>query len=136
MGCFTAPMVEAIITTAIQAGVSKKEKKNQEMNNELHVSDSVKIPFSRKLGWLNKMLWGGSALLAIEHVWHGEIVAYPPFITAMSNPADAHTLLIEIATVGVSMACIITATWLGMLGVCRVHEKKSEKSQASLPTEA
>lgn len=27
------------------------------------------------MNWLNNMLWGGSALLAFEHVWHGSVVA-------------------------------------------------------------
>ena len=31
------------------------------------------------------MLFGGSFLLAAEHVYHGEVVFYPPFLTAMEN---------------------------------------------------
>ena len=30
--------------------------------------EAEKIPFSRKLGWLNKLLWVGSALLVFEYV--------------------------------------------------------------------
>jgi len=34
------------------------------------------------LGWLTNMLWGGSLLLAFEHVWHGEETPWFPFLTA------------------------------------------------------
>ena len=59
-------------------------------------------------------LWGGSALLAFEHVWHGEVQPFFPFLTAMSNPEDTQEMLHEIATVGVSMAVLVTVIWIGM----------------------
>jgi hypothetical protein len=43
-------------------------------------------------------------LLAFEHLWHGEIVPWPPFLTAMNNPADIAPMLHEIATIGIGMA--------------------------------
>lgn len=64
MACFIAPVAEAVVVTAATKIVKKKEKKNSG------------IPFSRKLKWLTNMLWGGSALLAFEHLWHGEIVPF------------------------------------------------------------
>ncbi len=70
-----------------------------------------KIPFSRKLKWLKNMLWGGAALLAYEHVWHGEVVPWFPFLTAAANPEDAAVMLHEMATVGVTMALLVTAAW-------------------------
>ena len=73
------------------------------------------------------MLWGGSALLAFEHVWHGEVVPWFPFLTAAADPADASEMLHEMATAGVSMAVIVTVVWLGMLGVCKLIEKRTEK---------
>ena len=54
-----------------------------------------KIPFSRKLKWLKNMLWGGAALLAYEHVWHGEVVPWFPFLTAAANPEDTAVMLRE-----------------------------------------
>ena len=64
----------------------------------------AKVPFSKKLRWLSNLLWGGSFLLAFEHVWHGEVVPMFPFLTAASNPADAASMLHEMSTVGVAMA--------------------------------
>ena len=91
MACFTVPAAEAIITT-----VAKKIVKNKE------TTETDKISFSTKLGWLNKMLWGGSALLAFEHVWHGEVVPYFPFLTAVEN-GEASEMLHEMATTGVTI---------------------------------
>jgi hypothetical protein len=64
------------------------------------------------LGWLNKLLWGGTILLALEHVWHGEVVPWPPFLTARENPADVAPMLHEIATIGVGMAGVVTVIWV------------------------
>ena len=85
-----------------------------------------------KLGLLNAMLWGGTILLALEHIWHGEVVPWPPFLTAMSNPADIPVMLHEIATVGSAMTVVTLAVWLAILGV----EKISIKMQKPLtPTQ-
>ena len=73
------------------------------------------------------MLWGGAALLAFEHVWHGEVVPWFPFLTAASNPADAAEMVHEMATVGVTMAVLVTVVWLGMLGVSALIEKRAQK---------
>ena len=53
-------------------------------------------------------------MLALEHLWHGEIVPWFPFLTAMSDPADAAEMFHEMATVGVTMAVLITLVWIGM----------------------
>ena len=79
------------------------------------------------------MLWGGVLLLAFEHFWHGEIVPFPPFLAAMSSPEDTAEMLHEIATVGVSMAVIVTAAW-GL--VCAVAQAKVKSIKASLKNEA
>ena len=100
MACFLVPTAEAIVTGV----VSKVEKKNE-------AAVEGKIPFSRKLKWLKNMLWGGAALLAYEHVWHGEVVPWFPFLTAAANPEDAAVMLHEMATVGVTMALLVTAAW-------------------------
>ena len=86
MACFTVPAAEAIITTVAEKIIKAKEKKALsgavDTKNE---SGEEKIAFSTKLGWLNKMLWGGSVLLAFEHVWHGEIIPTFPFLTAVKD---------------------------------------------------
>jgi hypothetical protein len=106
MACFLVPMGEAIVTTVVQKVIEKREKKS----GVAHI-EKAGLTWSRKLGWLNKMLWGGTALLALEHVWHGEVVPWPPFLTAMYNPGDIAPMLHEVATVGVAMAAIVTIVW-------------------------
>lgn len=66
MACFLVPTAEAIVITAVQKVIKKKEQ-NSGMS-QTDAQSEVKIPFSRKLKWLNNMLWGGSALLAFEHL--------------------------------------------------------------------
>jgi len=106
MACFTVPAGEAVVTTIV--------KKTMEKKGVEHKENDGKIPMTRKLKWLSNLLWGGSALLAFEHVWHGEVQPFFPFLTAMSNPEDTAEMLHEIATVGVSMAVLVTAVWIGM----------------------
>ncbi|MEZ4357496.1 MAG: hypothetical protein R2876_02540 [Eubacteriales bacterium] len=145
MACFLAPVAEAIVVSVIKKNMEKKEKAAMSANLASGVSanitdtdyDSKKssIPFSRKLGWLTKLLWGGSFLLAIEHIWHGEVVPWPPFLTAMNNPADIGPMLTEIATVGVSMAVLLTLVWLVMILVSNRLERKAKKPVVAKATE-
>ena len=107
MACFLVPTAEAVVTTVMTKVIESKEKTKlpeEKAENEVSVASSVKIPLSRKMKWLNNMLWGGSALLAFEHVWHGEVVPYFPFLTAAGDPASAAEMLHEMATAGVLMA--------------------------------
>ena len=107
MACFIVPGTEAIVTTAITKIVEKKEKKEIcSCETEGAVKEEKALPFSRKLKWLNNMLWGGTALLAFEHVWHGEVTPFFPFLTAAGNAQDAVQMLKEMATAGVGMVAI------------------------------
>lgn len=103
MACFLVPAAEAIVTTAI----AKKYEKIEEIAPETIET----IPVSKKLSWLNNMLWGGSALLALEHLWHGEITPFFPFLTAMNSATDSIKMLQEMSTVGVFMAVLVTGVW-------------------------
>lgn len=91
MACFVVPAAEAVITTVASKIIKSKEisEKTEVMNEKVHLDGKKTIPFSKKMGWLNNMLWGGSALLAFEHLWHGEIVPYFPFLSGAANPQDA-----------------------------------------------
>ena len=96
MACFLVPAGEAIVTTVLTKAFKSKEKAELEVSKEeIHEAVSSKIPFSKKLSWLNNMLWGGSALLAFEHVWHGEVVASFPFLTAMESHDEVIAMLHE-----------------------------------------
>ena len=136
MACFTVPAAEAIITTIAGKIIENKEKKQAlsgavSTKADENSEESPKIKFSTKIGWLNKMLWGGSALLAFEHVWHGEVVPFFPFLTAASNPEDAAEMIHEMSTVGVAMAVLVTLVWAGMVLVTSRIEKRADAEKVS-----
>ena len=122
MACFVVPAAEAVVTTIVTKVVKSKEKKE-------NTSSEKKVPFSHKLSWLNTMLWGGSALLAFEHVWHGEVVPWFPFLTAMSSPESTLDMLREMASHGTLMAGLVTAVWIGMVAVSSVLSTKKEPAK-------
>ena len=130
MACFIVPATEAVVTTIVTKIVEMKEKDKLTETGTVEVSEK-KTGFSRKLKWLNGLLWGGSALLAFEHLWHGEITPFFPFLTAASNPADAAEMLHEMATSGVAMAVLVTLVWGGMVLASTLIEKKSVSPKKS-----
>ena len=130
MACFLVPATEAVVTTIATKVVESKEKKAAGDESALAKIDAKKNHFSRKMKWLNAMLWGGSALLAFEHLWHGEITPFFPFLTAAADPADAAEMFHEMATSGVGMAVLVTTVWVVMVLVSASIEKRSEKEPA------
>lgn len=90
MACFLIPTGTAIVTTAI----------------------GKKVPEKYHMNWLNSMMWGGVVMLAVEHIAHGEIVLYPPFLTA-----GLHEVLPEMLRVGVPMTLAIVLIWGIMVAV-------------------
>ena len=128
MACFLVPAAEAVVTTIAAKVMKSKEVTPETVKVQIDgegLVEAEKLSLSKKLGWLNKLLWGGSGLLAFEHVWHGEVVPWFPFLTAASNPTDAAEMLQEMSTVGVTMAVLVTAVWAGMLAVSSVIEKRA-----------
>ena len=123
MACFTIPLAEALVVTAVKAVAS--HKKNADDIVKASRAESGKISFKEKLGYLQQMLFGGSALLAIEHIYHGEVVLYPPFLTAMRTPEEIPVMLREMATVGTGMAILTTAAWGIMVAVSALMKKRS-----------
>ena len=78
------------------------------------------------------MLWGGVALLAFEHLWHGEITPFFPFLTAATEGAAAVSeMLHEMATVGVGMAILVTVVWAVMVAVSYAIEKRPVPQNAA-----
>lgn len=110
MACFTAPLAQAIVVAAAKPALKGKAKN----------------PFVARIGWLQKMLLGGSFLLAIEHVYHGEIIFTWPFLTAVKD-GDAAGMLHEIATVGISMAALVTLAWVGLVLVATARERAAAR---------
>ena len=113
MACFIVPAAEAVVVTIIEKANKKKEAA-ETVSGETAKKHEGRIPWSKKLHWLTTLLWGGVALLAFEHLWHGEIVPYFPFLTAMNDPNDAMEMFHEMLTVGVGMAVLMTVIWLGV----------------------
>jgi len=112
MACFTAPLA-----AAIAAGIARRT---------VVPNDSGKpetISWATKLGWLEKLSFGGCALLAFEHIWHGEIIFQFPFLTGVRDGNTAEVLR-EIATVGGTMAALILAVWIGMLVISSAIVKR------------
>lgn len=123
MACFLVSAGEALVVTAVEKAEAKREVKSAHK----HSDSSEKIPFSRKLKWLTWLLWGGAILLAFEHVWHGEVVPWFPFLTAMSDAADRTEMFHEMATVGVTMAVLVTVAWVGICLAADAIMKRREK---------
>jgi len=97
MACFLVPTGTAIVTTAMRK----------------------KVPEKYHINWLNSMLWGGVVMLAVEHLSHGEVVPYPPFLTA-----GLPEVLPEMLRIGVPMTLSIFLIWGIMVTVAaRVNKR-------------
>ena len=107
MACFSAPLVAAVATGIVRKAVAKTPEQ------------PGTISWATKLGWLEKLFFGGCALLAFEHIWHGEIIFQFPFLTGVRDGNTAEVLK-EIATVGTAMTVLILAVWVGMLIVSSI----------------
>jgi hypothetical protein len=105
MACFIVPMSLGIVTTIFRK----------------------KIPENLKIGWLNIMIWGGVIMLAVEHIAHGEVVLFPPFLTAMQTPSEIPVMLQEMAIVGGTMTLAIVSIWLIMVFVSQKILQKNKK---------
>jgi len=78
------------------------------------------FPKRLNISWLNAMLWGATAMLMVEHVAHGEIIPYPPFLTA-----GIMEILPEMLSVGGPMAALSTAFWASMVTVNEIITRKT-----------
>ena len=118
MACFIVPLAETVIASGVKAMLKSRQAKASEN------AVVVESPWVKRLGWLQKLGFGGSALLAVEHIYHGEITFVPPFLTAMNSPETTQEMLHEMGTVGTSMALLITVVWAAMCAVDHVLAKK------------
>jgi hypothetical protein len=115
MACFLVPAAEAVVVKVIEKHEEKKEAaariEYDRAGKSVVREDTAAIPASRKLRSLFRLLVGGAVLLAFEHIWHGEVALYFPFLTAVSSPAETAAMLHEMATTGVMMSVFVTAVW-------------------------
>jgi hypothetical protein len=116
MACFLVPGGAAIVATAVERVVSRRGQRAAATGHgPAGASDEGKLPWRVKLAWLSGLLWGGAVLLALEHIWHGEVVLAPPFLTALNSPDETAVMLREMATVGVGMAAAVIGGWVVMI---------------------
>ena len=132
MACFTITAAEAVLVSAAQITVKALEHKGV-IKYEVGEGGEQQVKWSKKLGILNGMLWGGSFLLALEHIFHGEVVMYPPFLTAMQSAEDTAEMLSEMGTVGVGMAIALTVAW--GIGLLLYRVLRNRKTQAKVVKE-
>lgn len=128
MACFVIPAAEAAVTTIVTKVLELRERKMDKGKDEKVSSQNldVDIRFSSKLKWLSNLLWGGSAMLAFEHLWHGEITPFYPFLTAVNTPESTQEMFREMATNGVGMAAVVTIAWGVMIVVSHMVRKRSQ----------
>jgi hypothetical protein len=110
MSCFVVPLAQAVVTSAIR-------KSNEKNNRSDHSA------FARHLPALEKMLWGGSVMLVVDHVINGELTWRFPFFTALENAGGGAVMLREMLTVGVPMSLVITAVW-AVYALAKERKKK------------
>ena len=110
MACFTVSAVAAIGVAIARHIVKHHEKKVDPTR-----VDPIKLDdwsTSKKLGILELALFGGSFILAGEHLIHGEVSFKFPWLTAVSEgPEAVKEMLTEMGTVGVAMLLSIVGAW-------------------------
>ncbi|MFC1687251.1 hypothetical protein ACFL0L_01635 [Patescibacteria group bacterium] len=77
-----------------------------------------KIPSPYHIKWLFALLWGGVVWLIPEHIYHGEVVLYPPFFTA-----GLDNIIPEVIRVGVPMTIAAITVWLVMILIATFYKK-------------
>ena len=100
MACFVVPLVQAVATSIWRKAAGKAVK---------DPSSGVLI---RNLPELEKMLWGGSVLLIVDHIINGEVTWRFPFFTALEVEGGWQVMLREMLTVGVPMSLVLTTVWI------------------------
>lgn len=132
MACFTitaaAGIGAAVARHVIKHHEKKLELEGKELTPEKFGSD---IKWSKKVGYLELTLFSGSFVLAIEHILHGEVVPYPPFLTAAANAEDTMEMLHEMGTVGVAMLAILVVAWAVGTFVIDYIKYKKRKAKAN-----
>ena len=133
MACFLVSAAVGVGTAVARHVVKHYEKKlaleGKEPKVEKFGSD---VKWSKKLAYLELVLFSGSFVLAAEHMIHGEVVPFPPFLTAAANPSDAAEMLTEMGTVGVTMLAILLVAWATGVFVVDLIKYRKRKAQTVL----
>ncbi len=99
MSCFIAPLVAAAATTVYR----------KTHGRAIQAPDAS--PLLHRLPDLEKMFWGGSLMLIVDHIINGELTWRFPFFTALEQSGGFSVMLREILTVGVPMTLVLLLAW-------------------------
>lgn len=134
MACFTVSAVAAIGVGVARHIVKHNEKKLELSGRTREIEKfGSDAKWSTKLAYLEGSLFAGSFLLAGEHILHGEVVPFPPFLTATETAEGTMEMLHEMGTVGVTMAALVVAFWaVGVLiyDIVKYRKRKALKIEA------
>lgn len=122
MACFLVPAVQAVAVTTATKLIERKVKSGAYRPEQVQ----AKRRLLRQLTWLSNLLWGGVALLAFEHLWHGEITPWFPFLTAATEPSEIPVMLHEMATIGVTMAVLVSLAWGGAIWATNAIRRRQQ----------
>ena len=100
MSCFIVPVAQAVATSIYRR-----------CNRKSIGSDRAGVLLNG-IPNLEKMLWGGSVMLIVDHIINGELSWAFPFFTALNEVGGAEVFWREILLVGVPMSLALTAVWL------------------------
>ena len=129
MACFVVSTVAGVGVAVARHAVKHHEKKLENAGEAPKIEKfGSDTKWSKKLAYLELMLFAGSFILAIEHIIHGEIVPYPPFFSAIGEGGTIE-MLKEMGTVGVAMLGILLVTWV--IGVLVVDYIKFKRRKAA-----
>ena len=81
----------------------------------------------RHIPALEKMLWGGTVMLIVDHIINGELTWRFPFFTALGPEGGTAVFWRELLTVGVPMALVLTLVWV-VYGVIKDRSAVTKKT--------
>ncbi|MBP5573227.1 MAG: hypothetical protein J6X40_03575 [Bacteroidales bacterium] len=116
MSCFIVPLTQALATTAYRK------------THEASIHNPKSSVLKRHLPALEKMLWGGSVMLVVDHIINGEVTWRYPFFTALESAGGGQIMLKEMLTVGLPMSLVLTLVWIGYALVKDHRAKKLSPS--------
>ena len=133
MACFLVSATVGI-GTAVARHIVKRHENKLELEGKAQLPEKFgsDVKWSKKLGYLELTLFSGSFVLALEHILHGEVVPFPPFLTAAADPSEAAEMLTEMGTVGVTMLAILLVAWAAGVFVVDLIKYRKRKAQSTL----
>ena len=132
MACFVVSAAVGV-GTAVARHVVKRHENKLELEGKVQLPEKFgsDVKWSKKLGYLELTLFAGSFLLAIEHILHGEVIPYPPFL-AKATPDQFGEMLHEMGTVGVAMLAVLFVAWAVGVFVVDYFKFKKRAAKAKL----